>query len=40
VDYWWCTLRALEFPNGEGPTSIVDDGGDMTLLVHLGLKYE
>jgi len=33
-------LRALEFPEGKGPTTIVDDGGDMTLIIHLGIKYE
>ena len=35
-DYWWCTLQALLFDGGKGPTQIVDDGGDATLLVHLG----
>jgi adenosylhomocysteinase len=39
-EYWWCTLRALEFPNGKGPTLIVDDGGDATLLVHRGYEAE
>jgi adenosylhomocysteinase len=39
-EYWWCTLQALSFPNGEGPTSIVDDGGDATLLIHWGYKAE
>jgi len=33
-------MKALEFPEGKGPTTIVDDGGDMTLIIHLGLKYE
>src|SRR5512145_1089410 len=33
-EYWECTLRALTFPGGHGPTLIVDDGGDATLLVH------
>ncbi len=27
-DYWWCTKRALTFPDGKGPDLIVDDGGD------------
>jgi len=39
-EYWWCTLQALSFPNGQGPTTIVDDGGDATLLVHWGKKAE
>jgi len=39
-EYWWCTLQALSFPNGNGPTSIVDDGGDATLLIHWGYKAE
>ena len=30
ADYWWCTLQALTFPGGKGPTMIVDDGGDDT----------
>jgi adenosylhomocysteinase len=38
-DYWWCTRQALAFPAG-GPTSLVDDGGDATLLVHLGYEAE
>jgi len=39
-EYWWCTLKALVWPNNEGPTLIVDDGGDMTLFVHEGFKLE
>lgn len=39
-EYWWCTDMALRFPNGEGPNMIVDDGGDATLLIHLGYKGE
>ncbi len=39
-DYWWCTLQALNFPGGKGPTLIVDDGGDATLMCHLGFKAE
>lgn len=39
-DYWWCTERALDFGAGKGPTQIVDDGGDATLLIHKGLEYE
>src|SRR5262249_10897085 len=33
-EYWWCTSEALEWPDGSGPTLIVDDGGDATLVVH------
>jgi adenosylhomocysteinase len=39
-DYWWYTEQALTFPGGKGPNLIVDDGGDATLLVHLGYKAE
>ena len=39
-DYWWCTEQALLWPDGNGPTAIVDDGGDATLLVHLGVECE
>lgn len=39
-EYWWCTEQALSFPEGQGPNLIVDDGGDATLLVHLGYKAE
>lgn len=39
-EYWWCTLQALNFPGGKGPTLIVDDGGDATLMCHLGFKAE
>ncbi|HHU34992.1 MAG TPA: adenosylhomocysteinase, partial [Bacteroidetes bacterium] len=39
-EYWWCTAQALSFPGGRGPNLIVDDGGDATLLVHLGYKAE
>ncbi len=39
-DYWWCTKQALSFPGGKGPTLIVDDGGDATLMVHLGYEAE
>ena len=38
-DYWWCTLQALNFGN-EGPNMIVDDGGDATLMIHLGAEAE
>src|ERR1700757_924993 len=39
-EYWWCTDQALSWPDGEGPNMILDDGGDATLLVHNGAKYE
>src|SRR5512146_3264979 len=35
-EYWWCTQKALDFGNWTGPTQIVDDGGDATLLIHKG----
>src|SRR3954463_573692 len=38
--YWWCTSEALEWPDGTGPTLIVDDGGDATLVVHKGVEFE
>jgi adenosylhomocysteinase len=38
-EYWWCTEQALVWPEG-GPTMILDDGGDATLLVHRGVEYE
>jgi adenosylhomocysteinase len=39
-EYWWCTERALRFPDGGGPNMILDDGGDATLLVHKGAEFE
>lgn len=39
-EYWWCTERALDFGNGLGPNLIVDDGGDATMMVHLGFEAE
>ena len=39
-EYWWCTSEALMWPDGGGPTLIVDDGGDATLLVHQGVSCE
>nr|MBX2802238.1 adenosylhomocysteinase [Myxococcales bacterium] len=38
AEYWWCTLQALEWTGG--PNLILDDGGDATLLVHLGAELE
>jgi adenosylhomocysteinase len=39
-EYWWCTEQALNWPDGEGPNMILDDGGDATLLVHKGREFE
>ena len=39
-EYWWCTDKAISWPDGEGMDQIVDDGGDMTLLLHEGVKFE
>ncbi len=39
-EYWWCTEMALRFPDGKGPHLIVDDGGDASLLVHMGYRAE
>ena len=39
-EYWACTLQALTFDGETGPTQIVDDGGDATLLIHRGVKAE
>ncbi len=40
AEYWWCTVEALMWPDGSGPTMILDDGGDATLFVHKALEYE
>jgi adenosylhomocysteinase len=39
-EYWWCTEQALRWPDGKGPNMLLDDGGDATLLVHLGTEFE
>ena len=39
-EYWWCTDQMLTWPDGKGPDSIVDDGGDTTLLIHMGVEFE
>jgi len=39
-EYWWCTDRVLDFGDKKGPTQIVDDGGDATLLIHKGVEFE
>ena len=40
TEYWECCFQSLAFPNGKGPNLIVDDGGDATLMMHLGYKAE
>jgi adenosylhomocysteinase len=40
TDYWWCTEQLLRWPGFDGPTLLLDDGGDATLLVHKGLEFE
>ncbi|SDX48834.1 adenosylhomocysteinase [Modestobacter sp. DSM 44400] len=43
-EYWWCTQRLFEFTDAQGalvgPNMLLDDGGDATLLVHLGTRFE
>jgi adenosylhomocysteinase len=39
-DYWWCTEQVLRWPDAPGPTLILDDGGDATMLVHKGVEFE
>src|SRR6516164_7050696 len=39
-EYWWCTEQALTWPGQDGPTMVLDDGGDATLLVHKGAEFE
>jgi len=39
-EYWWCTMQLFDFGDGQGPNMIVDDGGDVTLLVHKGVEFE
>ncbi|MCA9285639.1 MAG: adenosylhomocysteinase, partial [Phycisphaerales bacterium] len=38
-EYWWCTFQALHWGSGMGPTLLLDDGGDATLLIHKGLEF-
>lgn len=40
AEYWEFTARALDFGNGRGPTLIVDDGGDATLMIQKGYEFE
>jgi adenosylhomocysteinase len=39
-EYWECTSRAISHPDGKGPELVVDDGGDVTLLIHKGHELE
>ena len=39
-EYWWCTDQALKHEGGLGPQLVVDDGGDVTLLIHKGFELE
>ena len=39
-EYWWCTRQILSWPDGQRPNMILDDGGDATLLVHLGAEFQ
>jgi len=39
-EYWWCTMQAVTHPGGKGPELVVDDGGDVTLLIHKGYELE
>jgi adenosylhomocysteinase len=39
-EYWWCTYQAVSHPKGLGPQMVVDDGGDVTLLIHKGYELE
>merc|ERR1719163_943024 len=40
AEYWDCTNRMLTWPDADGPDILIDDGGDATLLMHEGVKYE
>src|SRR3989344_3677218 len=33
-EYWWCIEQTLKFPGGKGPNMLLDDGGDLTLVLH------
>ena len=39
-EYWWCTLQAFNWPDGQTPNMILDDGGDATLILHKGVEFE
>jgi adenosylhomocysteinase len=40
AEYWWCTEQALRWEGHDGPSMLLDDGGDATLLVHKGVEFE
>lgn len=40
AEYWWATEQIFRWPDGAGPSLILDDGGDATLLIHKGLEFE
>ena len=39
-EYWWCAEQILRWPGDSAPNMILDDGGDATMLVHMGTEYE
>lgn len=39
-EYWWCTEQLMQWHDGGAPNMILDDGGDATMLVHLGTEFE
>ncbi|MEO8051658.1 MAG: adenosylhomocysteinase, partial [Acidobacteriota bacterium] len=39
-EYWWCTYQAVSHAGDKGPELVVDDGGDVTLLIHRGYELE
>lgn len=39
-EYWWCTIQTLNWPDDKGPDMVVDDGSDLTYLIHEGYKWE
>jgi adenosylhomocysteinase len=39
-EYWWCTNQLLNFANGQSPNMVLDDGGDLTMLLHKGAEFE
>ncbi|HLN78658.1 MAG TPA: adenosylhomocysteinase [Nocardioidaceae bacterium] len=39
-EYWWCTQQILRWPDGQFANMILDDGGDATLFVHMGVEAE
>jgi adenosylhomocysteinase len=39
-EYWWCTEKALHWPDGQLPNMILDDGGDATMMVLYGAEWQ